>query len=132
MKKLLGLIGFSCFALVSTPASAADQEGAEGVLVSMQLNARGSDDFSAYHGAIEVRSWSKKKGKSSQRQYQWGGSNCPNRNLTSDQIEVLTSALSDNLRIKPAFVPGQLPKSRCLVSFKVSRPWGSDKGKKRD
>jgi hypothetical protein len=119
MKQLLGILGFVTVAMVATPASAADQTGPRGQLISLQINARGSDDFSNYHGAARIKVWS--KGKPKVHKYMWGGANCPSRDLEHEQIELLSIALTENVNIVPKFKNGQIPNSRCLVSFKLMR-----------
>jgi hypothetical protein len=52
------------------------------------------------------------------REYVWGGSNCPARDLTEEEIANLSRGLGqDGMRIIPIYVNGQLPDTRCLVEY---------------
>jgi hypothetical protein len=150
MRTAIGLLSFVCLSLGAAPVGAADRVGPTGKVRSLEINMRGSDNFTAYRGAIEVAPTGatnsvgkgkpkgkpgKPKGKpggggggggggsssSEVVQYQWGGTNCPNRDLDGDQVQLLRSAMSGSAKIEPRWLPGQMPDSRCLVSFKILR-----------
>lgn len=101
-------------------ALAADSAGASGRVTKVTVNTSGSDEFAQSHGAVSIRTTGK-KGRTSV--YKWGGSLCPGRNLTPDQVQLLVLAMArpGAARVTPRYKKGQA-NTRCLVSFDISGP----------
>ena len=114
MKHLGILIALISLGLQAPLAMAQDITAPEGFVVSVKVNARGSNDFSAVHGRLVVQQVS----DSALVEYGWSGSNCPNREITESQVEILFDlAATPYMLLVPVYLPGQLPNSRCLRGF---------------
>ena len=76
------------------------------------MNSPGSDSYGQFHGAIVVRSGDSKT------TYRWGGSNCPNVNLSDETIARLAGAFHTRrwTKIVPKHKTGQ-GGTKCLVAF---------------
>ncbi|MDC0721860.1 hypothetical protein [Nannocystis bainbridge] len=102
---------------MSAPATTfADSSGSLGTVDSVTLYESSSDDYAMANGVVSVR---EKTG--TKRDYKWGGSLCPGRNVSSDSIGMLFDALRSqpNVEIVPSYKVGN-GATRCLTGFKLS------------
>jgi hypothetical protein len=102
--------------IVSVPATTfADSDGLVGSVDSVTVNESGSDDYAMANGVVTVREKSGTK-----RDYKWGGSLCPGRNLSASSISTLFDALrTQNIEVAPSYKLGN-GATRCITSFKLS------------
>ncbi len=120
LRMFSSLLLLGAFAVTPKLANA-DSKGAAGRIVEVQVNAQGSDNHALYRGAVKVRSGKKKA--FTYATYKWGGSTCPGKDLTADQVAVLSEALANRSRVSliPRFKNGQ-GGNKCLVSFSLATP----------
>lgn len=102
--------------IVSVPATTfADSDGLVGSVDSITVNESSSDDYAMANGVVTVREKSGTK-----RDYKWGGSLCPGRNLSASSISMLFDALrTQNVEVVPSYKLGN-GATRCITSFKLS------------
>src|SRR5262245_50389141 len=108
---------------VLVPALAfADSLGNIGAVNNLTVYESGSDNYGAANGVVVVRE-RRVNGKPEElREYKWGGSLCPGRELSSTSIALLFEALRDrrNIKITPSYKPGN-GSTRCLTGFNLDR-----------
>jgi hypothetical protein len=98
--------------LMLPPVAIADSLGTAGKLVGLRDVNAASDDYALIRGSVWVD-----EGKGAITEYRWGGSVCPGRNLSEDEIANLSRALNDSqLRLIPIYQNGQ-GNSVCLTHF---------------
>lgn len=95
---------------LSAPASA-DSSGLPGRLIAFEHNDDSSDDFGTREGRVFVE-----EEDETIRSYSWGSSLCPNRTLSTQQLEFLLRAMESKWIVLPYFKTGN-GATRCLVSF---------------
>jgi hypothetical protein len=103
--------------IVSAPATTfADSLGAVGTVENLTVYESSSDDYAMANGLLTVREKSGTK-----REYKWGGSLCPGRNVSASSIAMLFEALRSQptVEIVPSFKTGT-GGSKCLTGFKLS------------
>jgi hypothetical protein len=103
--------------IVSAPATTfADSAGALGNVDAVTVYESSSDDYAMANGVLTVREKSGTK-----RDYKWGGSLCPGRNVSSGSISMLLDALrsTQTIEIVPSYKVGN-GATRCLTGFKLS------------
>jgi len=106
------------FAFAAAPAvAAADELGAIGRIVKVEVRTAGSDDRATAHGRISVR---RSNGKT--EFYEWGGSSCPAAKLSEAEVGMLERAFHNRNRtlVTPRFRSGEATGVRCLVGFELS------------
>lgn len=96
--------------LLQAGAALADNAGTIGRIVGFQHNDPISSDF-IEEGRIYVD-----EGGGSLRQYKWGGSWCPNRDLDLDQQSLLLDAMRSKFAVLPYWKTGN-GGVRCLIAF---------------
>lgn len=103
--------------IVSAPATTfADSSGSIGNVDSVTVFESSSDDYAMANGVLSVREKSGTK-----RDYKWGGSLCPGRNVSADSISMLFDALRSQTQVEivPSYKVGN-GATRCLTGFKLS------------
>ncbi|MFY0538356.1 hypothetical protein [Nannocystis pusilla] len=103
--------------IVSAPATTfADSAGSIGNVDSVTVYESSSDDYAMANGVLSVREKSGTK-----RDYKWGGSLCPGRNVSADSISMLFDALRSQTQVEivPSYKVGN-GATRCLTGFKLS------------
>ena len=100
-----------CAAALLTAPALADSSGLPGKLIAFEHNDDSSDDFGTREGRAFVE-----EDDETIRAYSWGGSLCPNRLLTTAQLEFLLRAMEAKWVVLPYFKLGN-GSTRCLVSF---------------
>lgn len=110
---------FFSAALMTTLAPAtsfADSSGTTGTVDSVTVYESSSDDYAMVNGVLTVR---EKTG--TKRDYKWGGSLCPGRNVSATSISMLFDALQaqTSVQIVPSYKLGN-GNSRCLTGFKLA------------
>ena len=103
--------------IVSAPATTfADSAGSIGNVDAVTVYESSSDDYAMANGVLSVREKSGTK-----RDYKWGGSLCPGRNVSADSIKMLFDALqsTQTIEIVPSYKVGN-GATRCLTGFKLS------------
>jgi hypothetical protein len=106
------------FAFGVGPAiAAADELGAIGRVVKVEVRTSGSDDRATAHGRVSLR---RANGKT--EFYEWGGSSCPAAKLTESEVGMLERAFHNRSRtlVTPRYRPGEASGVRCLVGFELS------------
>ncbi|MBZ5711568.1 hypothetical protein [Nannocystis pusilla] len=116
IRKLAITAAATCAALVSTPA-AADSTGVTGFVNKVTVYDDSSDNYGAQHGILQVV----ESGTGTLRNYVWGASLCPGRELAPDMIQLLVDALHNRpaVEIVPSYKTGN-GGSRCLVGFTLN------------
>ena len=118
MSRRFGLaLVFSSILLVAGRAAAADELGAIGRIVKVEVRASGSDDRATAHGRISIK---RNNGKT--EFYEWGGSSCPAAKLSEAEVGMLERAFHNRGRtlVTPRFKSGEGMGVRCLVGFELS------------
>lgn len=108
----------AAFLTALAPATTfADSTGSAGVVDTLAVYESGSDDYAMANGVLTV-----KEGNGTKREYKWGGSLCPGRELSPESIALLFQALQDrkNIKITPSYKPGNA-NTRCLTGFTLER-----------
>lgn len=103
--------------IVSAPATTfADSAGSIGNVDAVTVYESSSDDYAMANGVLSVREKSGTK-----RDYKWGGSLCPGRNVSADSISMLFDALRSQTQVEivPSYKVGN-GATRCLTGFKLS------------
>lgn len=98
------------------PATAlADSNGSTGNVDGLTVYERSSDNYAMANGVLTVKE--KNGGK---RDYKWGGSLCPGRELSDASVALLFESLRDRKKVKltPTFKLGN-GNVRCLTGFKL-------------
>jgi len=97
--------------------------GVAGKIISVTINGSKSDDYNKFHGSVKIRPPGKNKRSV---EYKWGGTNCPGKNLTADQVDILVGAFHErkSTHVVPHSKNGQ-GGAKCLVGFELKRPGGS-------
>ncbi len=108
------LVLSTAMALWSASARA-DSNGLPGKLVGFEHNDDSSDDFGLREGRVFVE-----EEGGTIRGYSWGSSLCPNRTLSTAQLEFLLRAMEAKWVVLPYFKVGN-GATRCLVSFGFAR-----------
>ncbi|MCY1056082.1 MULTISPECIES: hypothetical protein [Nannocystis] len=102
---------------MSAPATTfADSAGAVGAVDTLTVYESSSDDYAMANGLLTVREKSGTK-----RDYKWGGSLCPGRNVSAGSLAMLFEALrsQQTVEVVPSYKTGN-GATRCLTGFKVS------------
>lgn len=117
IRKCAIIVAASCAALASTPASAADSIGLVGVVNKLTVYDDSSDNYGAQHGILQVV----ESGSGTLREYKWGASLCPGRELAPDMIQLLSDAMHNRpaVEIVPSYKTGN-GATRCLVGFTLN------------
>jgi hypothetical protein len=103
---------FVATALMLPPAAIADSLGTAGKLVGLRDVNAVSDNYPLIRGSVWVD-----EGKGAITEYRWGGSVCPGKDLSEEEIANLSRALNNSkLRIIPIYKNGQ-GNSVCLTHF---------------
>lgn len=103
-------------AAVMLPASAsADSAGNAGNVEAVVIHEPGSDNYAMYKGAVVL-----KERAGSKREYRWGGSLCPGRDLSANSVNLLFEALRarKQVEVTPQFKLGN-GSQRCLTGFRL-------------
>ena len=103
--------------IAAAPATTfADSAGSLGVVDSVIVYESSSDNYAMVNGVLTVREKSGTK-----RDYKWGGSLCPGRNVSATSVSMLLDALRSQttLEIAPSYKLGN-GATRCLTGFKLS------------
>lgn len=91
----------------------ADTAGDVGEIVSVKVNAEGSDDFSAFEGELVLR----RQSDGEEQLYRWGGAACPGKSLTESQVHLLFDlAATPYMLLTPFHKPGA-GQNVCMVGF---------------
>ena len=93
-----------------------------GRVVSIRINAQGSDDFGKFRGEVTLaRKGDTKKAPPILDSYKFGGTNCSGKDLSVNQIDQLQNALTHraHLRVRPYYKPGP-GGIKCMVGFDVT------------
>ena len=102
--------------IVSAPATTfADSLGLVGTVENLTVYESSSDDYAMANGLLTVREKSGTK-----RDYKWGGSLCPGRDLGANSINLLFEALraKKQVEVTPTYKAGN-GGERCLTGFKL-------------
>lgn len=92
----------------------ADTVGLTGAIVGLREVNSNSDRYALLRGSIWIE-----ESPGQLQEYRWGGSACPGKDLTEDEVANLARNLDRNVRIIPIFKNGQ-GGSRCLVEFIIT------------
>lgn len=108
------------FTAVPVADAAADSTGAAGRVVELRVNGSGSDDYGKFRGSVKIRTPGK-KGRTTE--YKWGGTTCPSKDLTPEQVAILADAFARraNTHVLPRTKNGQ-GGAKCLVAFDLRTP----------
>lgn len=103
------------------PATAlADSTGNIGTVSKFTVYESSSDNYGMSKGSLFVKE-RKEKGKQEEREYKWGGSLCPGRELSPETIGLLFEVLRDRkTKITPTYKTG-VANTRCLTGFTFER-----------
>lgn len=117
IRKCAIVVAAACAALTSTPAAAADSTGVAGVIAKLSVYDDSSDTYAMQNGILQVV----ENGTGTLRNYLWGGSLCPGRELAPDMIQLLADAMHNRptTEIVPTYKVGN-GASRCLVGFTLN------------
>jgi hypothetical protein len=109
------LFVFAALMTALAPATSfADSNGLYGSVDSVTVHESSSDNYAMVNGVLSVREKSGTK-----RDYKWGGSLCPGRNVSAGSLAMLFDALrSDNVQVTPSYKLGN-GNTRCLTGFKL-------------
>lgn len=105
-------------ALVAVPSTSfADSNGTAGTIASLTVYESSSDNYALANGVLTVLERGGTK-----RNYKWGGSICPGRNVSADSIGLLFDALrsKENVEVVPTYKTGN-GNERCLTGFRLDR-----------
>lgn len=96
--------------------SFADSNGLYGAVDSVTVHESSSDNYAMVNGVLTVREKSGTK-----RDYKWGGSLCPGRNVSAGSLSMLFDSLRSqtNVQITPTYKLGN-GNTRCLTGFKLT------------
>ncbi len=109
-------LGLAMFCTGIPEVARADFDGDPGRIRSLTHNTPGSSEHSLFQGSIVI-----KPRNAPGQEYKWGGTTCPGKNLTVDEVALLERAfLGWGWKIHPFFKNGQGGNS-CLVAFTLSR-----------
>lgn len=86
-----------------------------GVIQSVVINEPSSNEFSSFHGLLNVS-----YGGNQTVLYRWGGSSCPGRNLREMSQKMLQDALANNLKVRVQTKNGA-GGSLCIVGVEYAR-----------
>lgn len=107
------LAGALLAAVTATPSIAhADSLGTTGTVAEVMVNEPSADDYGVQIGYLIVNEGGVK------RKYQWGGTACSGRNVSSQNIALLVGAMRSGVTITPSYKPGT-SQARCLVGFRL-------------
>lgn len=101
---------------VMIPAvSFADSAGGVGNVEAVTLHEPGSDNHGMFNGSVTIKEKTGQK-----REYKWGGSLCPGREISATSIGLLFEALRARkaIEITPNYKTGN-GNERCLTGFKI-------------
>jgi len=117
IRKCAIVVAAACAALTSIPAAAADSTGVTGVIGKLTVYDDSSDNYGLQWGILQIV----ENGTGTLRNYLWGGSLCPGRELAPDMIQLLADALHNRpvVEIVPSYKVGN-GASRCLVGFTIN------------
>jgi hypothetical protein len=103
-------------ALMLPAAASADSNGAAGSVEAIVLHEPGSDNHPMYHGAVVLKERAGVK-----REYRWGGSLCPGRELSDTSLGLLFEALRSGAQVEvtPLFKSGN-GGQRCITGLRVA------------
>jgi hypothetical protein len=91
--------------------AAADTVTDFGELVELSMTGEGSDDYGRYRGIALLRL------SGVDTEFHWGGSICPGRNLSEQQVAMLqNTGMAPYMRVKISHKPGQ-GGAQCIVGF---------------
>ncbi|GGC98626.1 hypothetical protein [Aquisalinus flavus] len=82
-----------------------------GTITSIYLSGQGSDNFAKYRGTVTLDFVG-----TGTLDYTWGGSTCPGRDLSAEQVQILVMARAHDLKITPEHKRGQ-GGALCLTGF---------------
>lgn len=117
MKALSKQLVLAAAVAVAVPSIAAAEEvGARGTIVSLDIRTTAADAYLSWHGSMVVTSAGK---NGASNEYRWGGVACGSRTLSDPQLAMLQRALESGTQITPRFQPGQ-GASKCLVGFELA------------
>jgi hypothetical protein len=101
---------------VTLPAVAsADSNGTAGNVEAVTVYETSSDNHAMFNGSVTIKDRTGQK-----RDYKWGGSLCPGRELSANSINLLFQALREKKQVEvtPTYKPGN-GGERCLTGFKM-------------
>ncbi|WAS98113.1 hypothetical protein [Nannocystis punicea] len=101
---------------VMLPAVAlADSAGSAGNVEALTVYESSSDNHAMFNGAVTIKERTGQK-----RDYKWGGSLCPGRDLSANSINLLFQALREKKQVEvtPTYKAGN-GGERCLTGFKL-------------
>ncbi|NHK26885.1 hypothetical protein FF098_003055 [Parvularcula flava] len=85
-----------------------------GSIVSIYVSALGSDNYGKYRGTLTLDFLG-----TGAMDYKWGGSTCPGRDLSGEQVQMLVMARAHDLKVTPEHKRGQ-GGALCLTGFTLS------------
>ncbi|MDC0674581.1 hypothetical protein [Nannocystis radixulma] len=117
MSHRIRLALFAALTAVAVPAiSYADSAGTVGNVEAVTLHEPGSDNYGMFNGSVTIKEKTGQK-----RDYKWGGSLCPGREISANSINLLFQALQARkaLEVTPNYKTGN-GNERCLTGFKIA------------
>jgi len=116
MRATVRFVGFIVAILVFWANSAvADEVGAVGTVVGLEINDDSADTYLTHHGRMFVMNADK-----TLTEYRWGGSACGTRVLSDTEVASLHRALDGKqMRIQPRYQLGQAD-IFCVVGFTLA------------
>jgi hypothetical protein len=110
-RTVLSFLALALTVAIPLTAHAADTNGVEGRVRSVDVIAPSADTFLQYHGRVFVAT------ATGLDEYRWGGTSCGSRTMSEEMIDLLYKANeSAVIRITPVFQDGQ-GSVKCLVGF---------------
>ncbi|MFZ6183422.1 hypothetical protein [Nannocystis pusilla] len=102
-------------ALMLPAAAFADSNGTVGNVEAVTLYESSSDNHAMFNGSVSIKEKTGQK-----RDYKWGGSLCPGRELSANSINLLFEALraKKQVEVTPTYKAGN-GGERCLTGFKL-------------
>jgi hypothetical protein len=95
-------------------AARADDVGAIGTPVALQVHTDDADGYLQFHGRLFVKNTG-----GTLDEYRWGGTSCGSRTLTEAQVASLHRGIDNKrMQIQPIHQPGQ-GQTLCLVGFEL-------------
>lgn len=85
-----------------------------GAIISLYLNSQGSDNFAKFRGILTLDFVG-----TGAMEYKWGGSTCPGRDVSPENVQILVMARAHGLKVTPETKPGQ-GGAKCLTGFTLS------------